>query len=100
MKYLKLIFLKCSAMVFWAAAKGNKILVIPVEINVRELNGAIQLAHEAAKKGWFVIIGGKSSLFPVIPFLPSAFVYLKSIVPGEVQIQKSAPTFWASQYLS
>ena len=92
MKYLKLIF-EMFRDGLLGSGKRNKILVIPVEINVRELNGAIQLAHEAAKKGWFVIIGGKSSLFPVIPFLPSAFVYLKSIVPGEVQIQKSLRRF-------
>ena len=92
MTYLKLIFQMFRGGLM-GSGKRNKILVIPVEINVRELNGAIKLAHEAAKKGWFVIIGGKSSLFPIIPFLPRAFVYLKSIVPGEVHIQKSLRRF-------
>ena len=97
MKYLKLIF-EMFRDGLLGSGKKNKILVIPVEINVRELNGAIQLAHEAAKKGWFVIIGGKSSV-PGYPVPASAFVYLKSIVPERYR-SRSRSDVWASQYLS
>ncbi len=61
----------------------TKNLIIPLEIQKRELNPAINLVIEALKKNWTVFIGQKQQLFPFIKTLPKSVWYLKSIVPGE-----------------
>ncbi len=66
----------------------NKYLYLPLEIYNRELNGMLLLSAVAANSGWRVIISGKSILFPVLKQLPAGVVLLKSIVPGEIGIQK------------
>lgn len=68
---------------------NKNFLYIPLEIYRRELNGMLLLALVAAKRGWSVIIGGKKSLFPVLADFPQGTVLLKSIVPGEVDLQKT-----------
>ncbi len=65
------------------------LLIIPYEILVREIDGAVLLAYEYAKNGGITLIGKKSSLFPIIKFLKRSIWFLKSIVPGEVCIQKN-----------
>ena len=64
------------------------LLVIPYEILVREIDGCVVLAYEYAKQGGVTLIGQKQSLFPIINFLKNSIWFLKSIVPGEVEIQK------------
>jgi surface carbohydrate biosynthesis protein len=88
MNFLKLILEFLNARLY-SIKNRKKILIIPLEISVRELSGAITLATQAAQAGWFVVIGGKSAIFPMIPTLPRAYISLKSIVPGEVHLQRS-----------
>ncbi len=64
------------------------LLIIPYEILVREIDGCVILAYEYAKKGGVALIGQKQALFPIIRFLKNSIWFLKSIVPGEVIIQK------------
>lgn len=63
----------------------KKNLIIPIEIQNRELEGAIILANTALKSGWRVVIGQKQQIWPFIKTFPSSFFYLKSIVPSEEQ---------------
>ena len=64
------------------------ILVIPYEFLVREIDGAVLLAYEYGKNGGTTLIGQKQHLFPLIKFLKKSLWFLKSIVPGEIEIQK------------
>tara|TARA_B100000886_G_scaffold298391_1_gene226490 strand:+ start:90 stop:1406 length:1317 start_codon:yes stop_codon:yes gene_type:complete len=64
------------------------LLIIPYEILVREIDGCVLLAYEYAKQGGVSLIGQKQALFPIIKFLRNSIWFLKSIVPGEVFIQK------------
>jgi surface carbohydrate biosynthesis protein len=66
----------------------SKYLYIPLEIYSRELNGMLLLSVIAASHGWKVIIGGKGVLFPLIGIFPDGVVLLKSIVPGELNLQQ------------
>ena len=63
-----------------------KFLVIPIEIQKRELLPACNILIEAINKGCSVIIGQKQEIFPFIEKLPSSTWYLKSIVPGEISL--------------
>ena len=61
-----------------------------MEIFDRELGGALVLSRHAIENGWRVILGGKASIFPYLSKfkeMPGVFL-LKSIVPGELHIQK------------
>jgi len=58
-------------------------LIIPVEIQHREIHAASILALEALRQNWTVYLGQKQQIFPFIKFFPKSFWYLKSIVPGE-----------------
>lgn len=69
-------------------ANKTKYLYLPLEIFDRELNGMLLFSLVAAEKGWRVYIGGKKTLFPIIGDLPAGIVVLKSVVPGEVEIQE------------
>ena len=67
----------------------RKFLYIPYEILQRELHGNIVLAATAQHSGFITLLGQKSFVFPIVPFLPQGTLYLKSIVPGETQIQRA-----------
>ncbi len=67
---------------------NSKYLYIPIEIFTRELKGAMLLSLVAVKYGWNVVVGGKQSIFPVLDKLPEGVVLLKSVVPGEIKLQK------------
>ena len=67
----------------------RKFLYIPYEILQRELHGNIILAATARHSGFITLLGQKSVIFPIVPFLPRGTLYLKSIVPGETQIQEA-----------
>jgi surface carbohydrate biosynthesis protein len=71
----------------------NKYLYIPLEIFIRELKGMLLFSLVAAKYGWRVVIGGKQSIFPVLDKLPLGVVLLKSIVPGEMELQKKIASY-------
>jgi len=60
-----------------------------MEIYDRELKGMLLFSILATSLGWKVFLGSKASIFSRLNFLPEGFVLLKSIVPGEVNIQKS-----------
>ncbi len=64
------------------------LLIIPYEILVREIDGCVLLAYEYAKQGGVALIGQKQALFPIINFFRNSIWFLKSIVPGELIIQK------------
>ena len=66
----------------------KKYLIIPIEIQKRELSAACNLIVEALKKNWTVIIGQKQQIFPFIINLPKSIWFLKSIVPGENSLLK------------
>ena len=66
----------------------HKYLVIPIEIQKRELLPACNLLIESINKGWSVIIGQKQEIFPFIENLPTSTWFLKSIVPGETSLLK------------
>lgn len=66
----------------------KKILVIPIEIQSRELDGALLLIHEAIKNGWIVLVGQKQKIFPILSQIKNSFFFLKSIVPGEISLLK------------
>jgi len=66
----------------------KKYLIIPIEIQKRELPAACNLIVEALKKNWTVIIGQKQQIFPFIKNLPKSIWFLKSIVPGENSLLK------------
>jgi len=68
-------------------------LYIPLEIFNRELNGMLLLSLVAAKNDWNVVIGGKGAIFPVLEKLPVGVVLLKSIVPGEINIQSKIVSY-------
>ena len=70
----------------------NKVLYVPVELYYRELGGAILLAITAALDGWKVVVGGKGEIFPRLDCLPKGVFFLKSVVPGETQVQKRIKT--------
>jgi len=65
-----------------------KSLIIPLEIQTRELEPTINLVIEALKKNWIVFLGQKQQIFPFIKSLPRSVWYLKSIVPGEHSLIK------------
>ena len=65
-----------------------KYLVIPIEIQKRELLPACNILIEAINRGYSVIIGQKQEIFPFIEKLPFSTWYLKSIVPGELSLLK------------
>ena len=67
---------------------GSRYLYIPLEIFIRELKGMLLLSLVAAQYGWKVVLGGKQAIFPVLDKLPSGVVLLKSVVPGEIKLQK------------
>lgn len=64
-----------------------KYLYIPMEIFDREIDGNCLLAVEATKRGWMVVLAGKSEIFKRIRRFPKGVYLLKSVVPGEVHIQ-------------
>ncbi|MCF8057820.1 MAG: hypothetical protein K9K67_00880 [Bacteriovoracaceae bacterium] len=66
---------------------GENYLYIPLEIYRRELNGMLLLSLIAVKRGWKVVIGGKRALFPLLDSFPEGVVLLKSVVPGEIDLQ-------------
>ena len=55
----------------------KKYLYIPLEIFNRELNGMLLLSLVAAINDWNVVIGGKTTIFPVLNELPKGVVLLK-----------------------
>jgi surface carbohydrate biosynthesis protein len=64
------------------------LLIIPYEILVREIDGAILLAQEYIKRGGSCLLGHKTTLLPFPFLLPNSIWFLKSIVPGEIFVQK------------
>jgi len=66
----------------------KKILVIPIEIQSREMEGALLLAHEAIERGWIILIGQKQKIFPILSNIKNSFFFVKSIVPGEISLLK------------
>ena len=78
----------CHIWMHWIRGH-RKFLYIPYEILQRELHGNIVLAATARHSGFITLLGQKRAVFPIIPFLPRGTFYLKSIVPGEVQIQRA-----------
>ena len=66
----------------------KKILVIPIEIQSRELEGALLLAHEAIEREWIILIGQKQKIFPILSNIKNSFFFVKSIVPGEISLLK------------
>ena len=70
--------------------KQKKIIYMPLEIFGRELGGAIVLAREAINCNWTVCLGAKQSFFSKLSIFrrSKGVFFLKSIVPGECQIQK------------
>ena len=64
------------------------LLIIPYEILVREIDGAILLALEYIRRGGSCLIGQKTTLLPFPYLLPKSIWYLKSIVPGEIFVQE------------
>jgi hypothetical protein len=66
----------------------SRYLYIPLEIFIRELKGMLLLSLVAAQYGWKVVLGGKQAIFPVLDKLPSGVALLKSVVPGEIKLQK------------
>ncbi len=64
------------------------VLYIPLEIYRRELNGMLLFSLTATQMGWRVLIGGKKVLLPNLHQLPEGTVLLKSIVPGELELQE------------
>lgn len=69
-----------------------KKIVIPYEIQSRELGGAICLAKVFIQNGWTVYIGQKQELFPFIDNFDRSVWFLKSIVPGELKFLKKVKT--------
>ncbi len=69
-------------------SNDSRYLYIPLEIFIRELKGMLLLSLVASQYGWKVVLGGKQSIFPVLDKLPPGVVLLKSIVPGEIKLQK------------
>ena len=67
---------------------NKKVLVIPIEIQHRELNGACSLILEALENNWTVYVGQKQQIWPFINYFKSCVWYLKSIVPGELETLK------------
>ena len=66
-----------------------------MEIFDRELGGSILLSKKALEHEWQVVLGGKFSIFQnftKFKNMPGVF-FLKSIVPGEVDIQKQILKF-------
>lgn len=59
-----------------------------MEIINRELDGHILLALAAVEQGWSVHISTKRDLFSRLDILPPGVFLLKSIVPGEIHIQR------------
>jgi surface carbohydrate biosynthesis protein len=55
------------------------LLVFPMEIVDRELNGNMLLASEAIKRGWQCIIGTKRPIYESLRDLPPSLFFLKSI---------------------
>ena len=47
-----------------------KILYLPIEIYTREFHSKIYLAHEAAQRGWTVLIGPKYDINSMMKYLP------------------------------
>ena len=45
--------------------KNKKIIVLPLEIKERELDGAITIVIEAIKNNFKCIIGQKQEIFPI-----------------------------------
>jgi len=66
------------------AADNRKYLYLPLEIVVREHDGKIMLAHEAAMAGWTVVIGAKMAIYNAASQLPEGIVITKSATPQEV----------------
>lgn len=66
----------------------KRYLYVPLEIYRRELNGMLLLSLVASEEGWTVVLGGKSKIFPLLATLPEGVVLLKSIVPGELELQE------------
>lgn len=70
---------------------GNqkKYLYLPLEIVIREHDGKVLLAQEAAAAGWTVLVGPKLHLYSIMSHLPQGVCLVKSIVPSEFgQIEK------------
>lgn len=61
----------------------SNFLVIPLEIQKREIAPACNLVVEALKKNLTIYLGQKQQIFPFIKDLPKSVWYLKSLVPGE-----------------
>ena len=65
------------------SAPAGKYLYLPLEIVVREHDGKVTLAHEAALQGWTVVMGPKLSLYAVLDQMPEGVCLIKSATPGE-----------------
>ena len=68
--------------------KNKKIIVFPLEIKERELDGAITIVIEAIRNNFKCIIGQKQEIFPIISLLPKSFFFLKSLTIGDENIVK------------
>ena len=63
-------------------------LYIVLEIIDRELDGHCLFAKTAIREGWTVVLGTKKAIFSKMSILPKGVFLIKSIVPGEYDIQK------------
>lgn len=62
----------------------KKYLYLPLEIVVREHDGKVTLAQEAARAGWTVLIGPKLHLYAMQEQLPQGVFLIKSATPHEL----------------
>ena len=66
----------------------KKILVIPIEIQSRELEGALLLAHEAIEREWIILIGQKQKIFPILSNIKN-YLYLLLLKPQHQAMTKN-----------
>jgi surface carbohydrate biosynthesis protein len=82
--------IRVLAHIWFRRLRGQKkFLYIPYEILQREIHGGLILSDVAQRTGFVVLLGQKQDVFPLIPFLPSGVVFLKSVVPGELKLQQA-----------
>ena len=68
---------------------AQKYLYLPLEIIVREHDGKVTLAHQAAQDGWTVVMGPKIHLYAIADQLPEGVFLIKSATPLEFHQIKS-----------
>lgn len=72
-----------------APQEKTRWLHIPMEIVDRELYPKLLLAREALARGWQCTIGTKRAMQDAAPHLPPGLLYLKSVIPSELQFMRA-----------